>query len=81
MCRLLYWAGIALAAIGTAVAIEGRGVKSCNPTVKTGRFRLLVPHHHIEEILNLRPKNGKGKPYQGKQVRGEILKYNLKLGE
>jgi len=40
-----------------------------------------VPHHHIEEILNLRPKNDKGKPYQGKQVRGEILKYNLKLGE
>lgn len=41
--------------------------------------------HHIftmagvEEILNLQPRNGKGKPYQVKQVREVILKYNLKL--
>ena len=41
--------------------------------------------HHIftmtgvEEILNLQPKNGKGKPYQVKQVRDVILKYNLKM--
>jgi hypothetical protein len=41
--------------------------------------------HHIftmtgvEEILNLQPKNGKGKPYQVKQVRDAILKYNLKM--
>jgi len=33
----------------------------------------------IEEILNLQPKNGIGKPYQVKQVRNMILKYNLKL--
>jgi len=41
--------------------------------------------HHIftmsdvEEILNLQPKGGKGKPYQVKQVRSVILKYNLTL--
>lgn len=41
--------------------------------------------HHIftmagvEEILNLQPRSGKGKPYQVKQVRDVILKYNLKL--
>ena len=33
----------------------------------------------IEEILNLQPKQGKGKAYQVKQVRNLILKY--KLGE
>jgi len=32
-----------------------------------------------EEILNLQPKSGKAKPYQVKQVRGVILKYNLTL--
>ena len=41
--------------------------------------------HHIfamsgvEEILNLQPNSGKAKPYQVKQVRGAILKYNLTL--
>ena len=43
--------------------------------------------HHIftkdgvEEILNLQPKGGKGKPYQVKQVRAVILKYHLRIGE
>jgi hypothetical protein len=43
--------------------------------------------HHIftkdgvEEILNLQPKGGKGKPYQVKQVRDVILKYHLRIGE
>ena len=43
--------------------------------------------HHIftmegvEEILNLQPRNGKGKPYQVKQVRDVILQYDLRLGE
>ena len=43
--------------------------------------------HHIftkdgvEEILNLQPKDGKGKPYQVKQVRDVILKYHLGIGE
>jgi hypothetical protein len=42
--------------------------------------------HHIftmtgvEEILNLQPRNGKGKPYQVKQVRDVILKYKLEMG-
>jgi len=39
--------------------------------------------HHIftkdgvEEILNLQPKGAKAKPYQVKQVRNVILKYEL----
>jgi len=33
----------------------------------------------VEEILNLQPKNGKGKPYQVKQVREVLLKYSLQL--
>ena len=43
--------------------------------------------HHIftrsgvEEILNLQPRGGKAKPYQVKQVRNVILKYNLRLGD
>ena len=46
--------------------------------------RIKGDHHiftssQVEEILNLQPKNGKGKPYQVKQVRGVILKYNLTL--
>ena len=41
--------------------------------------------HHIftmtgvEEILNLQPRAGHAKPYQVKQIRGVILKYNLIL--
>ena len=31
----------------------------------------------IEEIINLQPKGGKAKPYQVKQVRQIILKYQL----
>jgi len=46
--------------------------------------RIKGDHHiftrsDVEEIFNLQPKNGKGKPYQVKQVRGVILKYNLTL--
>ncbi len=43
--------------------------------------------HHIfikdgvEDILNLQPKGGKGKPYQVKQVRDVILRYHLRIGE
>lgn len=43
--------------------------------------------HHIftkggvEEILNIQPKDGKGKPYQVKQVRNVILKYQIRFGE
>ena len=46
--------------------------------------RIRGDHHiftmnQVEEILNLQPKSGKGKPYQVKQVREVILKYNLAL--
>lgn len=43
--------------------------------------------HHIfakegvEEILNIQPKGSKAKPYQVKQVREVILKYQLAEGE
>jgi hypothetical protein len=43
--------------------------------------------HHIftkegvTEILNLQSKDGKGKPYQVKQVRDVILKYRIPIGE
>ena len=43
--------------------------------------------HHIftmdgvDEILNLQPEEGKGKPYQVKQVRDVILKYHIRIGE
>lgn len=35
----------------------------------------------MEEILNIQPKSGKAKPYQVKQVRNLIVKYQLKLDE
>ena len=35
----------------------------------------------IEEILNLQPKSGKAKPYQVKQVRNIIVKYQLILNK
>jgi hypothetical protein len=35
----------------------------------------------VEEILNLQPKSGKGKPYQVNQVRKVILRYRLTLGD
>lgn len=43
--------------------------------------------HHIfskdgvEEILNLQPKGSRAKPYQVKQVRGVIVKYQLAGGD
>ena len=46
--------------------------------------RVRGDHHiftmrRVEEILNLQPKSGRAKPYQVKQIRGVILKYNLHL--
>ena len=35
----------------------------------------------IEEILNIQSKSGKAKPYQVKQVRNIIVKYQLSLDE
>jgi hypothetical protein len=48
--------------------------------------RIKGDHHifikdDVEEILSLQPKDGKGKPYQVKQVRDVILKYHIRIGE
>jgi hypothetical protein len=43
--------------------------------------------HHIftlpalEEIINLQAKHGKAKPYQVRQIRNLVLRYDLKMGE
>ena len=44
--------------------------------------RIKGSHHifyreDVDEILNLQPKGSKAKPYQVKQVRGVIVKYQL----
>ena len=42
--------------------------------------------HHIftkdgvDEIINLQPKGGKAKPYQVKQIRNVIIRYNMHIG-
>jgi hypothetical protein len=46
--------------------------------------RVRGDHHiftmgHVEEILNLQPRRGRAKPYQVKQIRAVILRYNLRL--
>lgn len=46
--------------------------------------RIRGDHHiftqeDVEEILNLQPRGAKAKPCQVKQVRGVILRYNLRL--
>ena len=59
----------------------------CTLLKKLGFDERIKGDHHIftradiEEILNLQPKGAKAKPYQVKQVRGIILKYNLHVGE
>ncbi len=55
--------------------------------VRLGFDERIKGSHHIltrdgvEEILNLQPKGAKAKPYQVKQVRNVIVKYQLKLEE
>ena len=59
----------------------------CGLLKRLGFHERIKGGHHIftkdgvEEILNLQPKNGKGKPYQVKQVREVILKYHIRIGE
>lgn len=59
----------------------------CGLLKRLGFEERIKGDHHIftkegvEEILNLQPKDGKGKPYQVKQVRNIILKYKLSIGE
>ena len=48
--------------------------------------RIRGSHHiltkeDIDEILNIQPKSGNVKPYQVKQVRNIIVKYQLNLDE
>ncbi len=55
----------------------------CQLLKRLGFEQRIRGSHHIfymdgiEEILNLQPKQGKGKAYQVKQVRNLILKYKL----
>ena len=59
----------------------------CSLLLRIGFAKRVRGDHHIfsmtgvEEIINLQPRNGKGKPYQVKQVRDLMLKYNLRLEE
>ena len=59
----------------------------CELLKRLGFEERLRGDHHIftidgvEEILNLEPSDSKAEPYQVKQVRKVILKYNLRLGE
>lgn len=58
----------------------------CNLLKRLGFDERIKGDHHIftkddvEEILNLQPKDGKGKPYQVKQVRDVILRYHIRIG-
>ncbi|MEO5358258.1 MAG: type II toxin-antitoxin system HicA family toxin [Nitrospirae bacterium YQR-1] len=55
--------------------------------IRTGFNERIKGSHHIftnediEEIINIQPKNGKGKPYQVKQIRNIILKYKIMVKE
>jgi len=59
----------------------------CALLMRLGFKERIKGDHHIftmdgvDEILNLQPKEGKGKPYQVKQVRNVILKYHIRIGE
>ena len=58
----------------------------CNLLKRLGFDEQIKGDHHIftkddvQEILNLQPKEGKGKPYQVKQVRDVILRYHIRIG-
>lgn len=58
-----------------------------NLLIRMGFEERIKGSHHIltkdgvEEILNLQSKFGKAKPYQVKQVRNIIVKYQLKLDD
>jgi predicted RNA binding protein YcfA (HicA-like mRNA interferase family) len=58
-----------------------------NLLLKLGFEERIKGSHHIltkdgiEEILNIQPKSGKAKPYQVKQVRNIIVKYQLNVDE
>ena len=58
-----------------------------NLLLRLGFEERIKGSHHIlskegiENILNIQPKSGKAKPYQVKQVRNIIVKYQLNLDE
>lgn len=41
----------------------------------------IFARHDIVEIVNLQPRSAKAKPYQVKQVRELLLRYDLRLEE
>ena len=55
----------------------------CNLLKSFGFEERIKGSHHIftkegvDEIINIQPKGNKSKPYQVKQIRAIILKYNL----
>ena len=57
----------------------------CQLLIGLGFDERIRGDHHIfskkgvEEILNIQPKGANAKPYQVKQIRNIILKYELKL--
>jgi predicted RNA binding protein YcfA (HicA-like mRNA interferase family) len=59
----------------------------CALLKKLGFRERIKGSHHIftmdglDEIINLQAKDGKGKPYQVKQIRNILLKYNVHLGD
>jgi len=59
----------------------------CQLLKKIGFKERIRGDHHIftrpgvEEILNIQPQNGKGKPYQINQIRNVILRYRLTIGD
>jgi hypothetical protein len=59
----------------------------CSLLERLGFEERINGDHHIftrdgvDEILNIQPKNGKGKPYQVKQIRNVFLKYRIRFGE
>ena len=56
-----------------------------NLLIRLGFTERIKGSHHImtkdgiEEILNIQPAKGKAKPYQVKQVRNLIVRYQLNL--
>ena len=49
-------------------------------TARTGKgSHTIFSKDGVEEIVNVQPKGGQAKPYQVKQVRDIILKYQLQI--
>lgn len=55
----------------------------CQLLIRLGFDERVRGDHHVftrdgvDEIINLQPKGGKAKPYQVRQVRGILIKYQL----